>query len=220
VTAQAVIQQLAKESGQFEVELIGSLEGLEALSAERLVGYDLLFFANTSGELPLNDAQKQAILDFVGSGKGFLGTHSATDTFYEWAAYGALIGAYFDSHPWVQEATIDVEDAAHPANAKLPTSYNLMEEYYTFRQNPRPHVHVLQSLNAASVNTTGDYPLVWCKSYGEGRVYYNALGHFDETWLDPRFQSQLLGAMQWATGLNDAPCPESKALYLPLIARY
>ena len=39
-------------------------------------------------------------------GKGFAGIHSATDTFYGWPEYGALVGAYFDGHPWHQPVTL------------------------------------------------------------------------------------------------------------------
>lgn len=66
-----------------------------------------------------------------------------------------------------------------------------------FRDNPRPRVQVLLRLDAASVGATGDYPLAWAQSFGSGRTYYNALGHFDATWTDPRFQRQLLGAIRW-----------------------
>lgn len=41
--------------------------------------------------------------------------------------------------------------------------------------------------------STGDYPLAWAHSFGAGRVYYNALGHFSETWTGQRFQRQLAG---------------------------
>ena len=54
-----------------------------------------------------------------------------------------------------------------------------MEEFYTFRDNPRPRVQVLLRLDAASVGAAGDYPLAWAQSFGSGRTYYNALGHFD-----------------------------------------
>jgi len=66
-----------------------------------------------------------------------------------------------------------------------------------FRDNPRPRVHVLLRLDAGSVGGSGDFPLAWVQSYGEGRVYYNALGHFAETWSDPRFQQQLAAAIRW-----------------------
>jgi type 1 glutamine amidotransferase len=204
-TARDVIQQIA--AGQrFNVDRIDDADDLERINAANLSNYAVIIFANTSGELPLDEAQKQALLDFVSNGKGFIGAHSATDTFYNWDDYGDLIGAYFDSHPWTQTATVDIEDESHPLNAGLDAAYAIHEEFYTFRANPRPNVHVLQSLNAASVGASGDYPLVWCKAYGAGRVYYNALGHFDAIWNDPRFQVQLLNALLWTSGLVDADC--------------
>jgi type 1 glutamine amidotransferase len=72
-----------------------------------------------------------------------------------------------------------------------------MEEFYTFRENPRSRAQVLLRLDASSVGSTGDYPLAWSHSFGGGRAYYNALGHFSETWNDERFQRQLLGGIRW-----------------------
>jgi hypothetical protein len=48
-------------------------------------------------------------------------------------------------------------------------------------------------------------------------VFYTALGHFEETWRDARFQQTLLGAMLWLTGqaAGDAtprPAPAPKIL--------
>ena len=126
--------------------------------------------------------------------------HSATDTLYEWADYGRLVGAYFKEHPWTQTGTVIVEDGTHPSTIGLGERFAINEEFYTFRDNPRPRVHVLLSLDAPSVGAAGDYPLAWTQSIGSGRSYYNALGHFSETWRDPRFQRQLVGAIQWAAG--------------------
>jgi type 1 glutamine amidotransferase len=58
-------------------------------------------------------------------------------------------------------------------------------------------VQVLLRLDAASVAAVGDFPLAWAQSFGAGRAYYNALGHFSETWADARFQRQLAGAIRW-----------------------
>ena len=88
-----------------------------------------------------------------------------------------------------------VEDQSHPSTSGLGERFSLSEEFYTFRENPRPRVQVLLRLDPASVGSTGDYPLAWAQSYGTGRAYYNALGHFTSTWDDPRFQQQLIGAM-------------------------
>jgi hypothetical protein len=157
-------------------------------------------FALTSGELPLSALQKSVLIDFVSSGHGFIGVHSATDTLYEWPDYGRLVGAYFKEHPWTQQGTVVVEDASHPASAGLGDRFSLLEEFYTFQENPRGRVQVLLRLDAASVGSTGDYPLAWAQAFGAGRAYYNALGHFSETWTDPRFQRQLTGAIRWTSG--------------------
>jgi type 1 glutamine amidotransferase len=195
--ARDVMSALAASSGAFTVT---ATEDLSAFTDSVLAGYDVIFFALTSGELEFGAAQKAAIVNFVSGGKGFLGAHSATDTLYEWPDYGRLVGAYFKEHPWTQSATVLVEDTTHLSTAGLGDRFTLTEEFYAFRDNPRPRVHVLLRLDPASVGSTGDYPLAWTQSFGSGRAYYNALGHFQETWRDARFQRQLLGAIQWAAG--------------------
>jgi hypothetical protein len=188
---------LASTSGEFTITMSDDVSGVTAAT---LANHEVLFFAMTSGELPFTADQKAAILAFVSRGGGFLGTHSATDTLYNWPEYGALVGAYFKEHPWTQLAGVVVEDAAHPSTSMLGSQFSLEEEFYTFRENPRPRVHVLLRLDASSVGATGDYPLAWTSTHGSGRVYYNALGHFPTTWNDRRFQQQIAGALRWAAG--------------------
>lgn len=175
-------------------------DDVAAVSSGSLSNHDVLFFALTSGDLPFSSEQREAILAFVARGGGVLGAHSATDTLYNWPDYGTLIGAYFQEHPWTQRATVIVEDTAHPSTASAGERFAIEEEFYTFRDNPRPRVHVLLRLDPASVGTTGDFPLAWTRTQGNGRVYYNALGHFAATWDDARFQQQIRGAIRWAAG--------------------
>jgi hypothetical protein len=193
-TARQVMSGLATSTGEFTLT---ATEDLGTISAVNLAAFDVVFFANTSGELPFAADQKAALIDFVSGGKGFIGTHSATDTLYDWPDYGRLVGAYFKEHPWTQPGTVVVEEQVHPAASGLGDRFSIVEEFYTFRENPRPRVQVLLRLDAASVGSTGDYPLAWAQSFGSGRTYYNALGHFETTWTDPRFQRQLLGAIRW-----------------------
>jgi type 1 glutamine amidotransferase len=174
-------------------------EELSAFTTANLSNFDVVMFANTSGELPFTIEQQNALVAFVNGGKGFIGTHSATDTLYGWPQYGRLVGAYFNDHPWTQQGRVLVEDASHPA-AGVRDAFTLEEEFYTFRENPRGRVQVLMRLDSASVGATGDFPLVWSQSFGSGRSYYNALGHFPNTWRDARFQSQMVAAIKWVAG--------------------
>jgi uncharacterized protein len=188
------------------VEIVAT-EDVGMLNAATLRGFDAVLFF-TSGELPVTEQQKRDLLEFVRAGKGFGGVHSATDTFYTWREYGELIGARFNGHPWVQPVRLDVEDPEHPALAGLGTGFTMLDEIYQFREFSRDRVRVLMTLDAASVDLgaagvnpgTEDFPLTWCRRYGEGRVFYSALGHFDSTWRDARFLGMMQEALLWLTG--------------------
>jgi type 1 glutamine amidotransferase len=204
----SILDKVAVESGKLSLTWT---ESAEAINAENLRNFDAVLFY-TSGELPLTDAQKNALLEFVSAGGGFAGVHSATDTLYGWPRYGELIGGYFDGHPWVQEIRIDVEDPEHPAMAGAAPSFRIMDEIYQFRNLSRERVRVLMALDVSSVDTkasgahqgTTDFPLAWSRLEGNGRVFYTAFGHFEETWQDPRFQRLMLGALLWTTKQMDA----------------
>lgn len=202
-----VLQEVASRSGLLEVI---PTEDLSLINADTLRGVDAVFFF-TSGELPLTDQQKNDLLFFVRKGGGFGGVHSATDTFYTWPEYGDLIGAYFDGHPWVQRVGIDVEDPDHPAMRDLAPSFEIVDEIYQLRDFSRDRTRVLMTLDTSTVDlgaegvhrTDADFALAWSRLYGQGRVFYTALGHFESTWRDERFQRMLLNALLWMTGQVD-----------------
>ena len=104
--AEVALKEIGAESGVFEA---ATTHDCGRINAETLASVDVLAFA-TTGELPMDDDQKQAIIDFVRGGKAFFGIHNATDTFYEWPAYGEMLGAYFSGHPWHKEVRVHVED--------------------------------------------------------------------------------------------------------------
>jgi type 1 glutamine amidotransferase len=199
-----ILQDVGTRSGAFEVT---ATEDAAVITREALTRYHAVVFF-TTGELPMSEDQKTALLEFVRSGKGFVGIHSATDTFYKWPEYGALVGAYFDGHPWHQAVTIRVEDPRHPATIALPASFGLNDEIYQFRNWSRGDVRVLLSLDPTSIDLTAagvrrtdrDFALSWTRTYGQGRVFYTALGHEAAVWQDSRFQQHLLGGIRWAMG--------------------
>lgn len=208
-TAVDAIQRLGHQTGAFATTVIPETADLAALTPELLAQQHAICFISTSGELPLSDVQKQALLDFVRNGGGFFGAHSATDTLYEWPEYGELIGAYFREHPWSQPIRITVEDPSHPATQALPASFEIADEIYVFRNDvrARPTTHVLMSLDVSSVGSTvtaagapNDFPLAWSSTYGAGRVLYNALGHAGAVWQDPLFTTHLAAALNWIAG--------------------
>jgi uncharacterized protein len=177
---------------------------VSALAPESLRGYGAVVFY-TTGELPLNAQEKAAFLDFIRSGRGFVGLHSATDTFYQWRDYLEVIGGYFNDHPWHQSVTVTVEDPDSPLVSFLGKSFEISDEIYQISDFDARGSHVLLRLDPASVDLTKGtvrprfygWPLAWTRSYGEGRVFYTALGHDASVWRDPRYQRLLLNAVLW-----------------------
>jgi hypothetical protein len=215
-TSVRVLEELGRRSGRFEVT---ATEDVSQLTAANLRQYDAVFFF-TSGELPLTDRQKQDLLAFVRAGKGFGGAHSATDTLYGWPEYGELIGAYFDGHPWVHEARVDIEDPGFPGLREYAPGFRIVEEFYQFRAFSRDRVRVLMTLDPDTIDLRApgvnrqdrDFALAWCHNYGSGRVFYTALGHFEETWTDRRFMAMLEQALLWLAGEVEADAtPRSNA---------
>lgn len=219
--ALAALHNLGRESGLWDAWLRTDTQ----LVTKRKGGFKNLDFFDavvfyTTGELDLDAEQKAALLSFVREdGKGFLGIHSAVDTFYEWPEYGELIGAWFDGHPWnVFPARVIVEDPAHPATRHLPPAFTLKDEIYQMRNFSRNRVRVLLRLDETQVDlkkngvkrTDGDFPLAWVREYGQGRVFYSAFGHTEESWADPGIRKMLVEALRWTlrlTGGDATPRP-------------
>ncbi|HET7541218.1 MAG TPA: ThuA domain-containing protein [Polyangiaceae bacterium] len=191
------LRDLASAHG-FQLE---ATEDATRFTDSGLSGYDAVIFLSTSGDV-LDDAQQAAFERFVRAGHGFIGIHSASDTEYDWAWYGGLVGAYFREHPAIQAASVVVEDKANPATAALPNPWQRTDEWYAFQSNPRPNVQVLLALDEnsyspGSANMNGDHPIAWCHEYDGGRAFYTALGHTSESYADPLFMAQLAGAVAW-----------------------
>ena len=200
---ETTFMELAKKHG-FEVDC--SQDSRVEITGENLKKYDALFFY-TTGDLPLSEAQKSDLLAFVRKdGKGFGGSHCATDTYRNWKEYNDLIGGAFISHPWTQKIRVIVEDKNHAATKHLGDSFFIKDEIYQYRAPyPREKGHVLLSLDMESVNGLGsrkdkDNAIAWTHEYGKGRVFYTALGHFPEVWNDDRFQQHVMGGLQYMFG--------------------
>jgi cytochrome c len=195
----AAITALGSEHG-FGVD---STEDAERFTDAGLARYKVVVFLSTTGDI-LNATQKAAFERYIRSGGGFVGVHSASDTEYQWAWYGRLVGAYFASHPQIQQATIHIEDPAHPSTKDLPTVWQRTDEWYNFRSNPRGKVHVLATLDEATYSggkMGADHPIAWCQAIDGGRSWYTAMGHTVESYAEPLFRLHLLGGIESAAGV-------------------
>jgi PKD repeat protein/type 1 glutamine amidotransferase len=206
----AAIQKLGQDNG-FAVD---ATEDSTKFTDENLAQYQAVIFLSTTGDPLGTQDQKDAFQRYIQRGGGFVGIHAASDSGYNWSWYGKLVGAYFQSHPAIQNATVKVEDTSHPSTQGLPTSWTRNDEWYDYQSNPRNTVHVLQSMDEKSYSggTMGiDHPTTWCQDYDGGRSWYTGLGHTKQSFTEPEFLKMLLGGIKTAAGVVKADCSASQS---------
>lgn len=182
-------------------------ENSEIFSNDALAGFDAVVFLNTTMTL-FESQQRDAFQNYIQSGGGFVGIHSATDTEYDWPWYGQLVGAYFDNHPGnpnVRNAIVRVTDSGHPATSHLPEEWEREDEWYNFGYI-NPDVHVLLELDTDSYEGSdhpGNHPVSWYHHYDGGRAFYTALGHTHESFTEALFLNHLYGGLQFAMSAGE-----------------
>ena len=171
---------------------------------EALIKYDAVLFFNTTGDV-LNRDQEMAFERFIQNGGGYVGVHSASDTEYEWDWYGQLAGAYFVSHPKIQEAKFLVKDPKFIATNFLPQEWIRADELYNLKM-VNPNVNVILTVDESSYEggKNGEFhPMAWYHEYDGGRAFYTALGHTEECYSEAYFLKHILGGIQYAIGNSE-----------------
>lgn len=190
------IFKLGKENN-FKVDTTTSVL---SFNTSNLKQYNLIIFLSPTGTNVFNDDQKEAFKSFINSGGGFVGIHAATDFGYEWNWYGKLIGGYFESHPKIQEAKLDIVMPKHKLVKGLPSPWLHNDEWYNFK-DLNADVKVIIKADETSYKggkMKNDHPVSWYHIYDGGKVFYTALGHTKECYSDPVFLKHLLAGIKWA----------------------
>ena len=168
---------------------------------DSLTQFEAIVFISTTGNI-LNNQQQQAFKKFIRRGGGFMGIHAAADTEYQWPWFGKMIGAYFESHPQIQQASITITDKKHPSTSFLPDIWTRTDEWYNYK-NISPDISVLMNLEESSYQggTNGkDHPIAWYQEFQGGKVFYTGGGHTKESYSDDLFRQHLWGGLQYVLG--------------------
>lgn len=184
-----------------------------------LSGFDAFFFY-TSGDLlergrddkapPMSEEGKEALLDAIKEGKGFIGSHCASDTFHSPGdrfetqetpdPYIAMLGGEFIGHGSQQKARMRVVDSRFPGCRGLGGGFDMLEEWYSIK-NFAPDLHVLLVQETAGMEgrhyQRPPFPATWARQHGKGRVFYTSMGHREDVWTNPTFHNVLLGGVSW-----------------------
>jgi type 1 glutamine amidotransferase len=203
---------------------------------DNLKQYDAVIMLNTTGEvfrpreLP-NDPEarqqalqreerlKKSLAQFVRSGKGLAGMHSATDTYHNWKEYNQMMGGAFVSHPWHEEVPIKNLAPQNPLNKPFAgEDFKVTDEIYQFRNDTAlaSDRRMLLALDPEQMDLSKGsrsdhfYPVSWLSTYGEGRTFYCSLGHRDEIYHNPKVLQHYLAGIQYALGDLEADATPGK----------
>ncbi len=224
------------------IELMGSKTGayaatiaheMDVFTSENLAKYDAVLFNNTTGLKFSDPKQREALLNFVKGGKGFIGIHAASDNFNNWPEAVKMLGGQFDGHPWTANGrwSVKIDDPDHVLNKSFGgKGFVIRDEIYQVKGPYSRDTHrVLVSLdmskpsnlNAIKGRPKGkqfggraddDNAISWIKHYGDGRVFYCSFGHNKEIYWNPAILAHYLAGIQWALG--DLPADDTPSAKL------
>lgn len=204
------------------------------INADNLKNYDLIIFY-TQGDLTKPNKEEAPVmapggvddlLAWIRGGGRFMGLHAATDTFdgddeETVAPFIEMIGAEFQTHGKQFVGTVKLVDPGHPAVAGLPETWTFNEEWYVFRKWNKDALRVLALLDPGAEREKQEmynvpaYPVIWVRTFGEGRVYYSALGHREDVWTNSTFQTSLISAVKWLMDKGDPQAEPNFAQVVP-----
>ncbi len=210
------MKDLAQSTGLFTVDC--TQDCAADFTIENLKKYDIVAFYTTL-DLPIpEDARRYFFGEWIyQKGHGVLGFHSAGDTYHNFAPYWDLMGGVFIGHPWNAgtQVTLTNHEPNHPLAASFGPELTLKEEIYMYRRWQPEKCRVLLSLDYAksplkaapgkkgpviNINYGAHVPVCWIKTMGEGKLYYNNLGHNETSWANKQYLDSITQAIRWMRG--------------------
>jgi len=233
--AEDVLRPICAEHGW---ELVSTKDG-SIFTPENIALFDAFLFYTTGdltspqsadGSKPMSKEGKEAFLEAIQKGKGFVGFHCASDSFHSPGDSASnqpieqrddfikMIGGEFVVHGSQQKTTMKVVDPKFPGAASLGAGFEKHEEWYSLK-NFADDLHVI--LVNETENMRDDcykrppYPATWIRDHGQGRVFYTSMGHREDVWTSPEFQNLVVGGITWAIGKADADTTPNIARVTP-----
>jgi type 1 glutamine amidotransferase len=230
-TGKVLFTEMGRKTGAFETVVSDDLVNFESPNLNQ---FDAVCFLSTTQNvfapskaewMTMSDADKKTagerearlkenLMEFIKSGRGFIGIHAATDCCYEWPEFGKMINGWFDGHPWTADTPVSVKvepgQEQHPLVAMFEgRNVEFKEEIYQLKDPyDSKAVHMLLRLDTEKTDMTKggikrtdkDFGIAWARHWDKGRVFYCSLGHNHDIYWHPKVVRHYLAGIQWALG--------------------
>ncbi len=169
------------------------------LSTEAASSYDVVVL-NYNRRKRWDESTEKALLRLVSQeGKGLVVVHASNNAFPGWREFEEMIGLAWRKgagHDHYGRFTVRIVDKEHPITQGL-ADFETTDELYR-DLTPYSSFHVLAE--AFSKDKGRNYPMIFVKTYGKGRVFHTVLGHDVESMRNEGFRVTFVRGTLWAAG--------------------
>ncbi|MCH8294999.1 ThuA domain-containing protein [Candidatus Poribacteria bacterium] len=141
----------------------------------------------------LTDSQENGLLNFIEQGGGFFGLHTAAASFRECKGYHGMLNAFFDGHSKYMDFVVNIIDPDDPITKGLG-DFIVTDELYYLKHDPTMSHHLMQAYDPTKDET---HVMAFRHTYGNGRVFFFALGHDMAVLENPSFQEIVQRGTLW-----------------------
>ena len=184
----------------FEITMSDTLSCLD--NYEDLKQYDLFIPVWTMGEIGWEQCNN--ICKAVEEGAGIAGCHGGMcDSFRVSTDWQFLTGSQWVAHPGNDQAVYTVNLKQDNPFTEGLEDFSLQSEQYYIHVDPVVKVHATTRFpvfeGPHSSNGEVDLPVVYTKTWGKGKVFYNSLGHTYKVFEDiPAAKEIMRRGFLWA----------------------
>ena len=190
-----VVEKMLSEDG-FNVVVENTTE---AFADPNLSKFDLIVPVITMSTIEKEELNN--LIAAVQSGVGLGGFHGQMgDTFRNEPNYQFMVGGQWVAHPGkIIDYTVNITRHDDPIMAGI-TDFPYHSEQYYLHVDPSNEVLATTTFNGEHAEWIDGtvMPVVWKRRYGQGRVFYSALGHVAQEFEVPQMATILRRGLHWA----------------------
>lgn len=148
------------------------------------------------------ETTKQALLEFIRKGGGFITFHASTSAFYGWPEFKKVTTAAWlmdqTSHGKISPTEVNISNQKHQVTKGM-TEFHIPDELW-INAEINPDFMVLATATNEQLKKEGisEQPAVMVKKYGRGRIFHTILGHDARAMRNIGFKQLLLRGTEWA----------------------